>query len=107
MYACDLQTGGVIQYLLCAHVQNVHVLSFRTAFEHNQPTVLIIIGSNSLFADGVVGCSGSTFVVDRLWQLLCAVLPARRRIIVSIPALNQVSVAFCDIFVMMHDKCDM
>jgi hypothetical protein len=45
---------------------------------------------SSLFADGVAGCTGSNFVVDRLWQLLCAVLPARRRIVVSIPSLNQV-----------------
>jgi hypothetical protein len=33
---------------------------------------------------------GSSSVADRLWQLLAAVLPARRRILVTIAALNQV-----------------
>jgi hypothetical protein len=59
---------------------------------HTPTNNVIIFGCSALFADGVAGCSGSSFVVDRLWQLLCAVLPARRRIIVSIPTLNQVSV---------------
>ena len=48
------------------------------------------IGRSSLFVDGIAGYTGSAFVVDRLWQLLCAVLPARRRIVVSIPTMNQV-----------------
>lgn len=51
---------------------------------------ILIACCSALFADGVAGCNGSSFVVDRLWQLLCAVLPARRRIFVSIPSLNQV-----------------
>jgi hypothetical protein len=50
----------------------------------------LTIEHSSLFADGVAGCNGSAFVVDRLWQVLCAVLPARRRVLVSIAAMNQV-----------------
>jgi hypothetical protein len=52
--------------------------------------ISLTLARSALFADGVAGCSGSSSVADRLWQLLCAALPARRRVFVSIPALNQV-----------------